>query len=144
MCVIVRLQHPPIITEGPQNHTALVGDTVHFKCDVLSDPEYLLQWLKQLNDDVVTENETRSISVVHVSVHSAFLFPLFFLTTQDRLAAGYTKHCVLLLLILGTYCIIVICVAMSYFSISNVLPSFICSASVECIKLVKGFLHARG
>ena len=56
MCVyaVVRLQHAPIITDGPDNETVLVGDTVHFKCDVLSDPHYHLQWLKHLDDNEST------------------------------------------------------------------------------------------
>jgi len=69
MCVcVVRLQHPPIITDGPRNQTVLVGDTVRFACDLLSDPEYHLQWLKQLDEDDVVGNETKKFVVLHVSV----------------------------------------------------------------------------
>jgi len=68
VCVcLVRLQHPPIITDGPRNQTVHVGDTVHFTCDLLSDPEYHLQWLKNLDDDVVIDNKTRNFVVLHVS-----------------------------------------------------------------------------
>jgi len=67
MCV-VRLQHPPIITNGPHNQTVHVGDTVRFTCDLLSDPEYHLQWLKTLDEDIVVNNETRNFIVLHVSV----------------------------------------------------------------------------
>jgi len=67
MC-IVRLQHPPIITDGPHNQTVHVGDTVRFTCDLLSDPEYHLQWLKQLDEDIVVNNETRNFIVLHVSL----------------------------------------------------------------------------
>ena len=43
-----RLPHQPIITEGPHNQTVYVGDTVRFVCQLLSDPEYHLQWLKHI------------------------------------------------------------------------------------------------
>jgi len=58
---VVRLQHPPIITDRPHNQTVLVGDTVHFKCGILSDAPYHLKWLKHLDD-----NET-SLIVLDVS-----------------------------------------------------------------------------
>ena len=67
LCV-ARLQHPPVIMDGPRNQTVHVGDTVRFKCDLLSDPEYHLQWLKQLDEDIVVNNETRNFVVLHVSV----------------------------------------------------------------------------
>jgi len=63
----VRLHHPPIITDGPHNQTARVGDTVQFTCDLLSDPEYHLQWLKQLDEEVIINNETQNFVVLHVS-----------------------------------------------------------------------------
>ena len=69
MCVCmrtVRLYHPPIITDGPHNQTVHVDDSVRFSCDVLSDPEYYLQWLKHLDEDVVVNNETRNFIVLHV------------------------------------------------------------------------------
>jgi len=64
----VRPVHPPIITDGPHNQTVHVGSTVQFSCGVLSDPEYHLQWLKQVDEDIVVNNETRNFIVLHVSV----------------------------------------------------------------------------
>jgi len=68
MCLcVVRHHYPPIITSGPHNQTVHVGDTARFACDVLSDPEYHVQWLKHLNEDIVVDNETRNYVVLHVS-----------------------------------------------------------------------------
>lgn len=69
----VRIQHPPIITDGPRNQTVHVGDSVRFSCDLLSDPEYHLQWLKQLVEDIVVDNETRNFVVLYVSVPSCWI-----------------------------------------------------------------------
>ena len=66
---LVRLHHPPIITDGPHNQTVYVGDTVRLTCDLLSDPEYHLQWLKQLDEHIVIDNETRNFVVLHVSCY---------------------------------------------------------------------------
>jgi len=74
MMFAVRLQHPPIITDGPHNQTVHIGDTVRFSCDLLSDLEYHLQWLKQLDEDIVVGNETRNYVVLHVSVVLSGLF----------------------------------------------------------------------
>jgi len=68
MCSLVRLQHEPIIIDGPHNQTVSVGDTVRFTCDLLSDPEYHLQWLKHLDEDIVVHNETKKLIVLHVSL----------------------------------------------------------------------------
>jgi len=51
---VVRLQHRPIISDGPHNQTVHVGDTVHFMCAILSDHPYHLQWLKHSDDNETT------------------------------------------------------------------------------------------
>ena len=38
--------HPPIIKESPNNQTAFVGDTVTFRCVVLSDLQPHIKWVK--------------------------------------------------------------------------------------------------
>jgi len=40
------LPHPPIITESPRNQTAYVGDSVTFRCTILSDLQPHIQWVK--------------------------------------------------------------------------------------------------
>ena len=40
------LPHPPIITESPSNQTAYVGETVKFRCVILSDLQPHIQWVK--------------------------------------------------------------------------------------------------
>ena len=68
----VRLNHPPIITDGPRNRTAHVGESVRFTCRLLSDPEYHLQWHKHVlaNRSYVSVNFTEKCRVVRSEVNA--------------------------------------------------------------------------
>jgi len=72
VCTLVRLFHPPIITNGPQNQTVEAGDSARFTCRLLSDPEYHLQWHKHLliSGSYVSVNFTRNVRIVNAQVHA--------------------------------------------------------------------------
>ncbi|XP_018330400.1 fibroblast growth factor receptor homolog 1 isoform X2 [Agrilus planipennis] len=66
--VIERYHNRPIITESPQNVTALVGSNVNFTCKVLSDLNPYVYWVsgKNINSTKLTnENEIPEILVLH-------------------------------------------------------------------------------
>ena len=64
------MMHAPIITDGPRNQSAHVGQTVRFSCRLLSDPEYHLQWIKHIyvNESYVIANLTENVKTEQVRI----------------------------------------------------------------------------
>jgi len=65
------LPHPPIIKESPRNQTASVGDTVTFRCVILSDLQWHIQWVKHydVNGSYTDVNGSWYLTVVPTVSH---------------------------------------------------------------------------
>ncbi|XP_014667470.1 PREDICTED: fibroblast growth factor receptor 3-like [Priapulus caudatus] len=70
--VIERLPHPPILNPAlPANQTVYVGDTVTFKCEMLSDLQPHLQWLKHYSVNGSEYNENGKPYIINLKSNTS-------------------------------------------------------------------------
>lgn len=85
--LLERLHHRPILTEAPQNLTALIGTAASFTCKVLSDLHPHVGWVRGiLNDSNLTDFNISDLVKVFVQrmlfggASLDFSFPFFLIS----------------------------------------------------------------
>lgn len=92
--LLERLHHRPILTEAPQNLTALIGTAAFFTCKVLSDLHPHVGWVRGiLNDSNLNDFNISDLVKVFVQCMllggASLVFPFFLISMSTTTVVPY-------------------------------------------------------